>query len=206
MQQRGSKPMKLPYSEGSVFRVPLRNDGAARGVIARAGRTGKVLLGYFFGPCLSSFAAAKTDDLDPDRAILRAMFGDLGLITGQWTVLGKVPNWDRAKWPMPDFVRRDPLGRRKPILVRYSDADPQHIEAEYPIADDRGLAADVLSGYGAIEIKLTKLLRRRADDRRADQIRLIGRKADDRGGLALDSLYGYGAIEIELDTLLHARS
>ena len=60
---------------------------------------------------------------------------------------------------MPDFVRRDPLGKRKPVLVRYSDANPLHIEAEYTIDDDRGLPKDSLSGAAAVEIKLTSLLR-----------------------------------------------
>jgi hypothetical protein len=55
--------MKLPYSEGSVFVVPLRKGGCARGVIARASRRGRVILGYFFGPRFASAAGVKLDDL-----------------------------------------------------------------------------------------------------------------------------------------------
>jgi len=150
--------MKLPYSEGTVFLVPLRNGGYARGVVARASGEGKVLFGYFFGPLLSSPAAATVNDLDPAEAVLRVIFGDLGLINGEWSVVGTVPNWDRSKWPMPDFVRRDPLGKRKPVLVRYSDTDPLRVEAEYPIEDDSALTPDSAYGYGAVEINLTKLL------------------------------------------------
>jgi hypothetical protein len=150
--------MKLPYSEGSVFLVPLRKGGYARGVVARASPRGKGLLGYFFGPRLPSADTAKVDDLDPSTATLCVIFGDLGLINGEWQILGIVPNWDRTQWPMPDFVRRDPLGRRKPMLVRYSDKDPMRIEAEFPVDDDSGLATDSAYGYGAVEIELTKLL------------------------------------------------
>ncbi len=150
--------MTLPYSEGSVFLVPLRNGGYARGVVARATHEGKGLFGYFFGPRLAVPEDITFDDLHPANAVLRVMFGDLGLINGQWPVCGLIPNWNRANWPMPDFVRRDPLGKRKPVLVRYSDTDPMRIEAEYPVDDDKGLATDSLSGYGAVEIKLTKLL------------------------------------------------
>lgn len=149
---------KLPYSEGSVFLIPLRKGGYARGVIARASPKGKALLGYFFGPRLPSADQAIIDDLNPGDAILRVIFGDLGFINGEWTILGKVPNWDRTEWPMPDFVRRDPVGRRKSVLVRYSDSDPMQIEAEFPIEDDSGLAVDSAYGYGAVEIALTKLL------------------------------------------------
>ena len=116
------------------------------------------MLGYFFGPRLASAEMAALDDLDPKNAVLRVIFGDLGLINGEWPIRGKAPDWDRSEWPMPDFVRRDPLGRRKPVLVRYSDTDPMRVEAEFSIDDDAGLARDAAYGYGAVEIELTKLL------------------------------------------------
>ena len=150
--------MSLPYSESSVFLVPLRNGGYARGVVARASPKGKGVLGYFFGPRLSSTDDAVWDDLEPAKAILRIRFGDLGLINGEWAIFGKVPSWNRSEWPTPDFVRRDPLGRSKPVLVRYSDDDPMRIEAEYRIEDDSGMLPDSAYGYGAVEIELTKLL------------------------------------------------
>lgn len=149
---------KHPYSEGSVFLIPLRKGGYARGVVARSDPKGAILFGYFFGPRLASPDDSTLDDLDPRNAILRAMFGALGLRNGKWPILGIAPGWDRSNWRIPDFARRDPLGRMKSRRVRYSDADPSHREAEYPIEDDSGLAADSLYGYGAVEIKLTKLL------------------------------------------------
>jgi hypothetical protein len=60
---------------------------------------------------------------------------------------------------MPEFVRIDPTGNREPVLVRHSDLSPIRIEAEYPIDEDRALPKAMLSGYGAVEIKLTTLLR-----------------------------------------------
>jgi hypothetical protein len=47
-----------------------------------------------------------------------------------------------------------------------SGSHPRHVEAEHPIDDDWGLPADLLSGYGAVEIKLTELLRPRCDEDR----------------------------------------
>ena len=109
--------MILPYSEGSTFFIPLRNGGYARGVVARASPDGKGVMGYFFGPRLSSTGRVAWDDLDPANAILRIRFGDLGLINGEWPICGEIPNWNRSEWPMPDFVRRDPLARLKPSAV-----------------------------------------------------------------------------------------
>jgi hypothetical protein len=150
--------MKLPYCEGTVFFVPLRNGGYARGVTARIDPKGEVLLGYFFGPRFDTDAAASVSDLHPSAALLCIRFGALGLQNGTWPILGQVSNWKRAEWPMPDFVRRDPLVKRKLRLVHYSDNDPSHIESQHPIDEDPGLQTDSLSGYGVVEIKLTKLL------------------------------------------------
>lgn len=149
---------KLPYAEGVVFLIPLRSTGFARGVVARATAAGEVLLGYFFGPRLASTDAITLDDLEPAKAVLKLRFGDLGLIDGKWPICGTLPNWNRSEWPIPDFVRRDPLGYLKPVLVRYADDNPNRVEAEYVVEDDIGLAADSISGYGAVEVKLTKLL------------------------------------------------
>ena len=147
---------KLPYSEGSIFLVPLRNGGYGRGVVARTPPQGKCLFGYFFGPRLPSADHFTLVGIAPGEAILRLRFGDLGLINGEWPIRGRVPNWNRLEWPMPDFVRRAP--GIKPRLVRYSDSDPLRVELIKPIDDDSGLPRDSGSGYGAVEIKLTKLL------------------------------------------------
>ncbi|MBV8770018.1 MAG: immunity 26/phosphotriesterase HocA family protein [Hyphomicrobiales bacterium] len=157
--------MKLPYFEGSVFCLPLRDTGFARGVVARATKRGKVLFAYFFGPRLRSKEVVKLDDLHPENAIFCSKFGDLGLINGEWTMHGKVPEWNRAEWPMPDFVTRDPLGFLKPRLVRYSDIDLFRTEAAYWIDDDRGLPTDSVAGSGAVERRMTNLLKAAPNDR-----------------------------------------
>lgn len=151
--------MKLPYSEGSVFLVPLKDGGYARGVVARISPDGKVLLGYFFGPRLVSNTAVAMNDLRSTDARLRIRFGDLGLINGAWVVCGEIPNWNRSEWPFPDFLRRDPLGKLKPVQVRYFDMDPLRVESERFVDDDPGLATNSLYGYEAVEIELNKLLR-----------------------------------------------
>lgn len=149
--------MKLPYREGTVFLVPLRNGGYARGVVARMSAKGKVLFGYFFGPRHSSREVTPLDDLDPVSAVRRMMFGDLGLINGEWPICGTVPSWNRSLWPMPDFMRKDEVSERA-WLVRRSDNDPSIIDEEYPTDYDSTLAPDSLYGYGAVELVLTKLL------------------------------------------------
>jgi hypothetical protein len=149
--------MNLPYCEGSVFLVPLRKGGYGRGVVARSSAEGKVLLGYFFGPRFSTTDEVTLDGLDPANAILRVRFGDLGLLNGEWPVVGKAPNWNRSIWLIPDFVRRDELSK-KAWLVRYCDDDPNRIQDEYPAGFDSKLERDSLYGYGAVEIVLTKMI------------------------------------------------
>jgi hypothetical protein len=152
--------MKLPYSEGSVFLVPLRDGGYARGVVARAAPEGKVLFGYFFGPRIESAGDIAVDDLIPGKEVLRVRFGDLGLIEGKWPVRGRAPNWNRSEWTMPDFVRREPISN-KAWLVRYSDVDPSRVATEQLADPASYLPVTSLSGSGSLEIKLTKLLAQR---------------------------------------------
>jgi len=71
--------MKTSYPDGTVFLVPLKDGGFARGVVARSAPGGKVLLGYFFGPRLASRTEVDLSDVEPGNAVLCLRFGDLGL-------------------------------------------------------------------------------------------------------------------------------
>ncbi len=62
--------MKPSYPDGSVFLVPLKDSGFARGVVARSAPGGKLLLGYFFGPRLASRMEVDLSGLEPGNAIL----------------------------------------------------------------------------------------------------------------------------------------
>lgn len=151
---------RLPYREGSVFLVPLRSGGFGRGVVARSGPRGKLLLGYFFGPKLEA-EETSLGGLRPEDAVLRLRFGDLGLFRGEWKVIGQVVPWSRADWPIPEFLWSDPLGVIPDKVVVYTDDEfdrgglgrQERRETIPP-----GLQRDSLSGSGAVEIKLSKLL------------------------------------------------
>ena len=149
---------KLPYSEGSVFLVPLEGGGYARGVVARSAPKGKILLGYFFGPRIEGDSDLHLDSLEAADSVLRLLFGDLGLIKNEWPVIGNIANWDRTEWPMIETIRRDSLGRLKPVLVRYADDDPSKVVAEVELERDRDLPIAGLAGSGFVEALLSKKL------------------------------------------------
>jgi hypothetical protein len=153
-------PRRLPYRDGDWFAVPLRNGHRSFGVGLVARHDGKGgVIGYFFGtrfeqpPSLEALARFRASDA------LRVMrFGDLGLIKGDWPILGRAHDWEPAEWPIPDFGRREPTGRA--FRVVYSASDLRGPIREEPISDaecDR-LPRDVLSGAGAVEKILTGLL------------------------------------------------
>lgn len=152
---------KLNYREGDWFAVPLRDYGYAVGVVARASRG--CVFGYFFRPRCENIPAL--DDIivfQPKDAVWRAMFGDLGLLEEKWPIIGHSVAWDRSAWPLPPFVRIDVLNPQKAYKTRYSEDDIS-LNGIIEIVDcDPGLVAmypeDSVSGYGAIEIKLTDLL------------------------------------------------
>lgn len=152
--------MKLPYKEGTWFSVPLAKAGYAVGLIARMRPSGKIVLGYFFGPRrLEMPGLAEVTLLSPKQAILVVRFGDLRLLNGQWPIIGIDPSWSRDKWPSPDFLRRDPLTKRA-WRVHYSDNDPSVIVSEKPDSYERDdLTDDGLDGAKAVEIDLNNLIK-----------------------------------------------
>ena len=145
------------YPEGTIFAVPLRIGGFARGLVARVNPRAACVFGYFFGPKLPELCQGDATDFKPNSAIARLICGDLGLINGEWQIFGQLPDWQRHEWGMPDFVRRDTIGKRA-WRVRYSDVDPSQVVGEAPVDFDSDLPNNLSSGYGAVELKLTALL------------------------------------------------
>jgi|SRR5450755_166462 hypothetical protein len=151
--------MKVNYSEGTWFAVPLRNGGFALGVVARATRQGGVVLAYLFGPRRETIPAmGEVAGLQPSHAVKIARVGDLNLIRGKWPIIGEDGSWHRGSWGVPKFVRSDELSHRA-WAVEYADDDPNKVVSETPVPfGASGLARDSVLGAGAAEIALTKLL------------------------------------------------
>jgi hypothetical protein len=151
--------VRINYSEGDWFAVPLRDGGFAVGVVARANPKA-ALLGYFFGPrreavpSLEELAALKASDAD-----LVGKFGHLGLTKGKWPIIGRIPDWDRNDWPMPVFVRYEELTGRS-FNVFYDNDDPAKLVREEQVAPGAGEQGpkDGLMGAGYVERVLTRLL------------------------------------------------
>jgi hypothetical protein len=136
----------------------IGREWSREGVVARTASDGRLLFGYFFGPRLPLKAKTDISGLEPGNAVLRLRFGDLGLLNGLWPIIGKLPDWNPAKWPMSNAVRRDPLGIIQPVLVRYDDNDPSKVLSEEILDDDIDLPSDSLAGYAFVEAKLSKML------------------------------------------------
>jgi len=153
--------MSLPYREGTWFAVPLPNGGFATGVVARSTADGRVILCYFFGP--RRRAVPRLSDVEssrPSDAVVVLRVGDLGLINGEWSVIGNSSYWRREEWPIPNFMRADPLSGRA-WRVEYSDIDPNEVVREVPIAPGVSeLQRDSMSGYGAAARRVDALLQR----------------------------------------------
>jgi len=154
-----AKKRRLPYPEGTWFAVPLRREGFAVGLLTRVAGDGPVF-GYFFGPRRTQVPDIhETETLAPQDAIFVALFGDLGLLNGEWPVIGQHRKWDRDEWPLPALVRVDEMAN-KAWQVAYSDQ--LQVVSEEPL--DPSLAKesprDGLWGYGAVEKRLTRLLDR----------------------------------------------
>ena len=159
---RRSAPTVLPYAEGTWFAVPLRTGGFGVGIVARvnADESGGIVVAYCFGPRLSSLPRPEDlGSLEPKDAVLVCRCGDLGLREGTWPILGAGQRMPAKTWPMPTFVRVNPLSGRS-YKVRYSDDDLQCVTAEEPVSLDEthSMPRDGLFGAGAVEIALTNAI------------------------------------------------
>ena len=149
---------KLPYQNGTWFLVPLRRGGYGLGIVARHNRKGGVF-GYFFGPKLdtSALESAPHGRSANDR-VLWGIFGDLGLLKGEWPIIGSDPNWNPDSWPMPAFVRVD----RAANIAFLSEYDPNTLKCLTERKCNPELASDhppdSTMGYGLLESRLTDLL------------------------------------------------
>ncbi len=150
---------KVNYAMGTVFLVPLRGGGFARGVIARFDGKGLVF-GYFFGPKLDSLGEANTRGLDRRDAVLVGEFGDASLLNGDWPQVGRIENWNADDWPMPPLIRVDEFAGRA-FLSHYDDRTFECIDEEEvsPTLVDQ-YPYDGTMGDHAAEIRLSVLLGR----------------------------------------------
>ena len=152
--------IKVPYQEGTLFGVPLEDKSFGVGLVARSGKSGKILLGYFFGrKCTSIPDVDNLQNLTHADALLACMLGDLGLIKGWWSIVCHMEDFSRREWPMPMFSRIDPYSGKE-TLVRYAEDDPaEEIELlSRPAGDTSIYPEDGLNGYEAVQIQLSRLL------------------------------------------------
>ena len=151
--------MKQSYREGSWFAVPLLDGGYACGLVARLAPTSKIMLAYLFGPKHARLPSLpEIEILQPQHVLKILRVGDMALASGHWRVLGETVDWDPARWPVPQYLRRAEALKRA-WRVTYSDVDPSRSEREEAVPyETEGLEADSLYGYGSIELLLTKLL------------------------------------------------
>lgn len=150
------KKKKRNYSEGDCIAVPLRDGGFGRVVVARMDNEGGIF-GYFFGPKFSQ-TPESMEDIQVDKAVLIGFFGDPGIIGGEWRIIGALPKWSRSEWPLTPLYRED----RKADKAWISTYDEKTLtiltEQPVPVGEGMDLPYDRLMGYGAAEIRLSKIL------------------------------------------------
>jgi hypothetical protein len=148
------------YHEGDVFTVPLPNGGYGLGVVARCGRL-SVILGYFFGPAIKSLPDKGTFTLRGSDAVLIERVGNRSLRNNEWTVVGRVDNWDRDDFPNSYFVR--PVGYDSKLveIVQYDEETLLEVVDRKIVPSEQSILYyfDVLASYKAVESRLGDALR-----------------------------------------------
>ncbi len=115
---------KVDYLEGDWFLLPLRDGLSACGIVARAAPKRRIAIGFFYlAPLDATASSLDLERFRPKEAALIARFGDLGLVDGSWTILGRARSWSRNAWPNPLFCRESPLDGSVSV-VEYPNGDP----------------------------------------------------------------------------------
>ena len=96
---------KLTINNGAVVLVPVTPTGFSVGVVINADGRGRAI-GAFFGPAVNDASEADPSELRLETALLVCRFGDHALHKKRWTVVGSIPNWDKAPWSVTKFSRR----------------------------------------------------------------------------------------------------
>jgi hypothetical protein len=153
---------KVNYKEGDWIALPVVDGGGwGLGLVARC--KAPAILGYFFGPRRSEPPTmADTVGLTHRDALVIGLVGDLGLLKGEWRVIGKQPSWRREDWPIPLFTNED--GPRL-YLCTYDEDDPAELLRREPTTPEQaqriGAIPYVSHGYLALSIRLDMKLAER---------------------------------------------
>jgi hypothetical protein len=153
--------LKKP-KEGELITIPIEGKYAV-GLVTRI-NTNKIPLGYFYSTLFTQIPNSVDNLLiEFQNPILIIEFGSQGFKDGTWSIIGSLPNFERANFPVPVFYHHTkPF---KPVLVYFDDnmdeikrqtIDESEIEQykEYP---ETGLA-----GSGFIEKRLKRLITEKA--------------------------------------------
>jgi hypothetical protein len=151
--------MNVNYQEGDWFAIPLQSSGYGLGLIARGSKKTKVLFGFFFGPKRDNMPIAKDIlNLSVNDAVWYCKFGDLWLFKGRWPIIFSANEWDRKKWPMPDFLRVE--GEDGPVWrVTYNENNPAEIISEVRVDKFSNIERSSVFGADAVEVRLSKILK-----------------------------------------------
>jgi Immunity protein 26 len=157
--KKNQQPIKFP--EGTLFSVPLEDGRYAIGLIARrAPKKGKFngIFGYFWGP-FSSIADCRKNaaSLSVNVSVMHQICGGTFLKNSRWQVLGYIADFDRRKWPFPDFYQHPP-DTNQYFRVRFDEDDIVTQILHEPMKDDGGLQEDVIAGAEIMEFHLSEAM------------------------------------------------
>ncbi len=152
-----------PPEEGTVFLVPLEESGFALGLLIRTNRKGSAY-GEFYGPKITDVKSLPNQMADigqllkSENLLMKCKFGDYGIYHRRWVAVGQIPDWDRRKWPLPEFFRPHD-DKDLCFISNYDDEFNCVSEIIQPIEMGKNLPIDEQLGSNVVEKKLSNRLR-----------------------------------------------
>ena len=139
---------------GYIFVVKIENYFVA-GLIARVSKN--IALLYFYNKRFKKEPAKNDFYISDYKVCYISRASTLGLKNGAWKILFPLDEFDKSKWEIPVFIRKDVLD--KSLRKIYYDENLKEVNDQYVKKGEnvKGLPEDGLAGYVYVENVLEKI-------------------------------------------------
>lgn len=162
VETRSQARRRQKIDEGCLFTIFVNDGGHCFvGLLVRKPPRGAVpvAIAYFYGPFSTTpLVSSLSEYVEQHKPVLILRVGIRLLKNGGWKIVGQLKEWNRDRWPLPSFMKKD-LVSGTTYLVQVNDDAPAEDRAVTAVSGphDPDSPIDILTGPEAAEALLSKL-------------------------------------------------
>lgn len=138
---------------GKYYQVPLEGGALVIGLVVRQNESS--LLSYFFQ--VDTLDDLSESALQPEHAFYIVMHGPLGFIQDEWPILGSLPSFQEAVWPVPPLKMLDRL-RKVWMKLTYEDDLNTHTRIDISEEEAQPMFNAGVAGHVYVQKRVARML------------------------------------------------